>query len=196
MLRSRNGAKHTASPNLPEDSGQSNVHNDESLARWQGCRLLSEVTGVQILPGAPSTEGGSDRRAHPISGLLAGLSPARCTNSGSLAQRLEWLPFKQLDQSSNLWRPMLSLSWATEDGLLAQLAEQPPLKRQCVGTAISFGDAMRTQKRATSPTQPTKTNAGVAQLAEQLSCKQSVIGTATRKQATTPITSSNPADVM
>jgi hypothetical protein len=58
---------------------------------------------------------------------------------GSLAQWLEFPPFKRSDRSSSLWRPTF--------GLLAQLVEQLPLKQKCVGTAP--------QKQATNPTQPT-----------------------------------------
>ncbi len=41
---------------------------------------------VQILLGVPSTEGGSGGRARPISVLLAGSTPARCTKYLSVVQ--------------------------------------------------------------------------------------------------------------
>jgi hypothetical protein len=41
--------------------------------------LLTETLRERFPPGVPSTEGGSDRRTHPISGPLASLSLARCT---------------------------------------------------------------------------------------------------------------------
>jgi hypothetical protein len=96
---------------------------------------------VQILSGAPSTEGGSGGRARPISVLLAGSTPARCTKR--LGRKALWAykkgravmqpPFKRTYPGSTPGRPTF--------GLLAQLAEQPPLKRKCVGS---------------NPAQPTK----------------------------------------
>jgi len=104
---------------------------------------------IQFPPGVPSTEGGSDRRTHPISGLLASLSLARCTKMNdflceqSSHKKINLLrvvgradmqpPFKRTYPGSTPGRPTF--------GLLAQLAEQPPLKRKRVGS---------------KPTQPTK----------------------------------------
>jgi hypothetical protein len=48
--------------------------------------------------------------------------PDHCLSLSSMA---EWLPFKQTDQSSSLWRPMR---------VLAQLAEQLPCKRKVAGS--------------------------------------------------------------
>ena len=89
---------------------------------------------VQILSGVRSTEGGSGGRARPISVLLAGSTPARCTNFevdfGSLAERIcsrllsgeiQVQPLGDLPNFSNLW-------------VVSSVVEQPPLKRKCIGS--------------------------------------------------------------
>ena len=101
---------------------------------------------VRFPPGVPSTEGGSDRRTHPISGLLASLSLARCTNF-----KPTWVvgradmqpPFKRRDPGSTPGRP--TNFWA-----FGRTVMHLPLKKTDVGS---------------TPTAPTK-DAPVTQLAD------------------------------
>ena len=132
---------------------------------------------VRFPPGVPSTEGGSGGRARPISVLLAGSTPARCTKYLSVVQ-WEHVGMSSTGFANGELEVVGSIPTTQTIRVVGRADMQPPFKRRDPGSTPgrptnstwAFGRTvmhlpLKETDVGSTPTAPTK-DAPVTQLAD------------------------------